>query len=41
MKGTGQQRSIRSHVVYGGDESQQRSDAQVLSWRHIQRLIME
>jgi len=32
-------RPIRSHVVYGGDDSQQRSYAQVLSWRDVQRLI--
>jgi predicted AAA+ superfamily ATPase len=31
--------SIRNHVVYGGDDSQQRSHAQVLSWRDVQRLI--
>lgn len=41
MKGAGKKRPIRSHVVYGGDESQQRSDAQVISWRHIQRLLVE
>ena len=41
MKGAGKKRPIRSHVVYGGDDSQQRSDAQVLSWRHIQRLTAE
>ncbi len=41
MKGAGKTRRIRSHVVYGGDDSQQRSHAQVLSWRHVQRLIAE
>ena len=41
MKGAGKKRPLRSHVVYGGDDSQQRSDAQVLSWRHIHRLIAE
>jgi predicted AAA+ superfamily ATPase len=41
MKSAGKKRPIRSHVVYGGDDSHQRSDAQVLSWRHIQRLITE
>ena len=30
---------IRSHLVYGGEDSQQRSRAQVLSWRDVQRLI--
>jgi hypothetical protein len=41
MKGAGKKRPLQSHVVYGGEESQQRSDAQVLSWRNIQRLITE
>jgi len=41
MEGKTRKRTIRSHVVYGGDDSQQRSDAQVLSWRHIQGLIAE
>jgi predicted AAA+ superfamily ATPase len=41
MKGASQTRRIRSHVVYGGDDSQQRSDAQVLSWRHVQRVITD
>ena len=41
MKGAGKKRPLRSHVVYGGEDSQKRSDAQVLSWRHIQRLIAE
>ncbi|MDY6989174.1 MAG: ATP-binding protein [Thermodesulfobacteriota bacterium] len=41
MKGAGQTRRIRSHVVYGGNDSQQRSDAQVLSWRDVQRLIAD
>jgi predicted AAA+ superfamily ATPase len=41
MKGAGKKHSLRNHVVYGGEGSQQRSDAQVLSWRHIQRLIAE
>ncbi len=41
MKGAVKKRPLRSHVVYGGDDSQQRSDAQVLSWRHIQRLTAE
>ena len=41
MEGKTRKRTIRSHVVYGGDDSQQRSDAQILSWRHIQRLIAE
>jgi predicted AAA+ superfamily ATPase len=32
-------RTIRSHIVFSGDESQQRASAQVLSWRHVPRLI--
>ena len=39
LQGAGQTHTIRSHVVYGGDDSQQRSYAQVLSWRHVQRVI--
>jgi len=41
MKSAGKTRRIRSHVVYGGDESQQRSDAQVLSWRHTRRVVVD
>lgn len=41
MKGAGQARRVRSHIVYGGDDSQQRSDALVLSWRHVQRVIAD
>jgi len=41
LKDAGKTPSIRRHVVYGGDDSQQRSFAQVLSWRHAQRLIMD
>jgi predicted AAA+ superfamily ATPase len=39
FQGAAKARPIRSHVVYGGDDSQQRSYAQVLSWRDVQRLI--
>ena len=39
LQGAGQTHTIRSHVVYGGEDSQQRSYAQVLSWRHVQRVI--
>jgi len=39
MKSAGKARRIRSHVVYGGDDSQQRSNVQVLSWRNVQQLI--
>lgn len=38
MEGDGRTRAVRRHLVYGGDESQQRSAAQVLSWRHLDRL---
>ena len=41
LKEAGKTRSIRNHVVYGGDDSQQRSRAQVLSWRDVQRLIVD
>ena len=41
LKDAGKKHRIRSHVVYGGDDSQQRSYGQVLSWRNVQRLIME
>jgi predicted AAA+ superfamily ATPase len=41
MKGAGKTRRIRSHVVYGGEDSQQRSHAKVLSWRHVQRVIAD
>jgi predicted AAA+ superfamily ATPase len=41
MKAAGKTRRIRSHVVYGGDDSRQRSYAQVLSWRDVQRLIVD
>jgi hypothetical protein len=39
MKDAGQKRRMRSHVVYGGDGSQHRSDAKVLFWNHVQRVI--
>jgi hypothetical protein len=38
LKAAGKTRRIRSHVVYGSDASRQRSYAQVLSWRDLQRL---
>jgi hypothetical protein len=38
MEGDGRARSVRRHLVYGGDASQQRSAEQVLSWRHLERL---
>ena len=41
LEAEGRARSIRSHVVYGGDDSQQRSDAQVLSWRDVHQLIAD
>jgi hypothetical protein len=41
MKAAGKNRLIRNHVVYGGDDSRQRSDAQVLSWRDVKRLIVD
>lgn len=41
MKNSERPRIVQNHVVYGGDDSQQRSEAQVVSWRHIQRLMEE
>jgi len=41
MRGAGKARRIRSHVVYGGDDSRKHSFAQVLSWRDVQRLIVD
>ena len=38
IQGDRRARSVRCHVVYGGDESQERSEARVLSWRHLERL---
>jgi hypothetical protein len=40
LKDAGTKLGIRNHIVYGGDDSQQRSRAQVVSWRDVQRLIM-
>jgi hypothetical protein len=39
VRGDSRARSVRCSVVYGGDASQKRSDAQVLSWRHLGRLF--
>ncbi len=41
LKDSGKVRRIRSHVVYGGDDSQQRSNVQVLSWRDVQKIHPE
>ena len=41
MKAAEKNRPIRKHVVYGGDDYQQRSDAQVLSWHDVERLIVD
>ncbi len=41
LEDAGKKHRIRSHVVYGGDDSQQRSNVQVISWRNLQRLTME
>lgn len=35
LKKTSLPRNIRNHVVYGGDESQQRSNASLVSWRDV------
>jgi hypothetical protein len=41
LKSADRPHTVRSHVVFGGEESQQRSHAQVLSWRQVQRLIAD
>ena len=41
MKGAGKTRPVHNHIVYGGADSQRRSDAHVLSWRDISKLIVE
>jgi hypothetical protein len=41
MIAAGKNLLIRNYVVYGGDDSQQRSDAQVVSWRDVERLLVE
>ena len=35
LKKTSLPRNIRNHVVYGGDEAQQRSNASLVSWRDV------
>lgn len=39
MKQAPHKRQIRSRVVYGGERSQQRSQAQLLSWRDVHKVI--
>lgn len=39
MKGAGRSDGVRNYVVYGGEDSQQRSFAQVHPWRHVKKLI--
>lgn len=39
MQDERQLRPVQSHVVYGGDDSQQRSDVRVLSWRDVSRVL--
>jgi predicted AAA+ superfamily ATPase len=41
MTGAGKTHRVRNYVVYGGDDSQRRSDAQVLSWRHVQKVVAD
>ena len=41
MTGAGKTHRVRSYVVYGGDDSQRRSDAQVLSWRHVKKVVAD
>ena len=40
VRGGSRMRAIQNYVVYGGENSQIRTDAQVLSWREIQRLAV-
>jgi predicted AAA+ superfamily ATPase len=40
VRGGSRIRAIQNYVVYGGENSQIRTDAQVLSWREIQRLAV-
>ncbi len=39
MKMVDRQKAIRSHVVYGGKESQNRSDVQIWQWRDVHRVM--
>lgn len=38
MKDAGKKLRIRNHIVYGGDNTHQRSRAQIISWRDVQKL---
>ncbi|PIP37502.1 MAG: AAA family ATPase [Desulfobacterales bacterium CG23_combo_of_CG06-09_8_20_14_all_51_8] len=38
-KNTDNQQALKNHIVYGGDLSQKRSKAQILSWRDVSRLV--
>ena len=39
MEQTDKPYTVQSHVVFGGENSQNRSNAQVLSWRHVHRIL--
>ena len=39
METVDRQNAIRSHVVYGGKESQNRSDVQIWQWRDVHRVM--
>jgi len=39
MRDVGQTRRTQSYIVYGGDSSQRRSQATVLSWQEVQQVI--
>jgi hypothetical protein len=41
MEGAGKTHRVRNLVVYGGDDSRQRSDGQVLSWCQVQKLVAD
>jgi len=38
-KNTDNQQALKNHIVYGGDLSQKRSKAQILSWRDVSWLV--
>jgi hypothetical protein len=41
LRDAGESRQIENYVVYGGDDSQQRSYAQLVSWRDVQQILAE
>jgi len=39
LKSTNKKHSLQKYVIYGGDNTQKRSKAQVLSWRDVHQLV--